>query len=249
MERQAMSQFTDEVKKMASATDTTSTEKKKVVTVTDPKVDAAVREKLVVSRIALLLKAPFFGTLATRLDLVNADDWLSTAATDGRKFYYNSEFVNKLPPKQVEFLMGHEVLHVVYDHMGRRGDRQPALSNIAADYAVNQDLIDQRIGEKITVVPILYDKRWTGMSYEEIYDKLYDEADKIDIDSLLKQLLDDHPDEDDEGEVLVVRARARVPVVCPKKSVVHFAMRSVRLCSRLRRALAVPVTCPQVSAA
>ena len=195
-----MSQFTDEVKKMASATDTTSTEKKKVVTVTDPKVDAAVREKLVVSRIALLLKAPFFGTLATRLDLVNADDWLSTAATDGRKFYYNSEFVNKLPPKQVEFLMGHEVLHVVYDHMGRRGDRQPALSNIAADYAVNQDLIDQRIGEKITVVPILYDKRWTGMSYEEIYDKLYDEADKIDIDSLLKQLLDDHPDEDDEGE-------------------------------------------------
>ena len=186
---------------MSTATATTSAEKKKVVTVTDARIDANVREKLITARIALLLKAPFFGNLATRLKLVNADEWLSTAATDGRNFYYNSEFVNKLPQKQVEFLVGHEVLHVVYDHMGRRQDRDAQLYNIAADYCVNADLIDSRIGEKITVVPVLFDKKYAGMSSEEVYDLLYENAEKIDINDLLKQMLDEHLDDgEDDGD-------------------------------------------------
>ena len=128
---------------------TTLAEKAKVKTETDPRKDAAAREKLVTARIGLLLKAPFFGNLATRLTLHNADEWCGTAATDGRKFYYNSEFINTLPLKQLEFLVGHEVLHVVYDHMNRRGERDPKLSNIAADYCVNGDLMEQRIGVAI----------------------------------------------------------------------------------------------------
>ena len=183
------------------ATATTSAEKKKVVTVTDARIDAAVREKLITARIALLLKAPFFGNLATRLKLVNADEWCSTAATDGRNFYYNSEFVNKLPQKQVEFLVGHEVLHVVYDHMGRRQDRDAQLYNVAADYCVNADLINSKIGEKITSVPILYDKKYAGLSSEEVYDLLYENAEKINVDDLIKQMLDEHLDDgDDDSE-------------------------------------------------
>lgn len=175
-------------------------EKQDVVTVTNPKVDAAAREKLTTARIGLLLKAPFFGQLATRMTLTNADEWCSTAATDGRKFYYNSEFVNNMPLKQLEFLVGHEILHAVYDHMGRRGDRQPKLSNIAADYCVNQDLVEQRIGEKISVVPILYDAKFKGQSYEEVYDYLYENADKINLDQLEQMLLDDHLEEGDGGD-------------------------------------------------
>jgi len=180
------------------ATTTTSTEKAKSVTVTNPSVDAAVREKIITARIALLLKAPFFGNLATRLKLVNADSWLPTAATDGRNFYYNSEFVNKLPQKQIEFLVGHEVLHVVYDHMGRAGDRDKRLYNAAADYCVNSDLKQQRIGDFIPIG--LYNKKYDGWSSEEVYDDLYANADKIDIDELMKHLLDEHLDEDDDSE-------------------------------------------------
>ena len=54
---------------------TTLAEKAKVKTETDPRKDAAAREKLVTARIGLLLKAPFFGNLATRLTLHNADEW------------------------------------------------------------------------------------------------------------------------------------------------------------------------------
>jgi len=180
--------------------DTTLADKQKVKTITDPRVDAAAREKLVTARIGLLLKAPFFGQLATRMTLTNADDWCGTAATDGRKFYYNSEFVNKMPLKQLEFLCGHEILHAVYDHMGRRGDRDPKISNIAADYCVNGDLIEQRIGEKISVVPILFDNKFKGWAYEEVYDYLQANANKINLSQLAEQVLDEHLDGEGDGD-------------------------------------------------
>ena len=161
---------------------------------TDAKLDRDMREKLITARVGLLLRASFFGNLATRLKLVNADEWCPTAATDGRNFYYNSRFIEMLKPKEVEFLFGHEVLHCVYDHMGRRGDRDPQLWNIADDYCVNADLKKHRVGEFITTVPCLYDSKYEGMSAEEVYDDLYENAEKIDIGSLIDKLLDDHLD-------------------------------------------------------
>jgi len=160
----------------------------------DPKLDREVRELLVTARVGMLLRASFFGNLATRLKLVNADEWCSTAATDGRNFYYNTKFIKMLKPKEVEFLFGHEVLHCVYDHFGRRGERDPQLFNIAADYCVNADLKKHRVGEFITTVPCLYDTKYTDWSAEEVYDDLYENAEKIDLQDLLDKMLDQHLD-------------------------------------------------------
>ena len=167
---------------------------------TDPKVDREVREKLITARVGLLLRASFFGNLATRLTLTNADEWCPTAATDGRRFYYNTRFINLLKPKEIEFLFGHEVLHCVYDHFGRRGDRDPMLFNIANDYCVNADLKKHRVGEFITSVPCLYDAKYQDMSSEEIYDILYENAEKIDISDLIDKMLDEHLDGEGNGE-------------------------------------------------
>jgi len=189
---------------MATAGTTTNSKEadkfKDLLGPTDAKLDAQVREKLITARVGLLLRASFFGNLATRLKLVNADEWCTTAATDGRNFYYNSRFIEMLRPKEIEFLFGHEVLHCVYDHMGRRGDRDPQLWNIADDYCVNGDLIKHRVGEKITTVPCLYDHKYDGMCAEEVYDILYENAEKIDINSLIDKLLDDHLDGNGEDE-------------------------------------------------
>jgi len=168
---------------------------------TDPKVDNQARERLVAARIGLLLRHSFFGNLATRMKLVNADEWCSTAATDGLKFYYNSRFIMMLKPKEVEFLVGHEVLHVVYDHMGRRGDRDPQIWNIADDYAVNADLKRHKVGQFITTVPCLYESKYDGKPAEEIYDDLMKNVQKISIDDLVDQMIDDHMDgEGEEGQ-------------------------------------------------
>ena len=161
----------------------TSSEKNKIV------------EKLVTARVGLLLRHPFFGNLATRLKLIDASDWCSTLATDGRNFYYSNDFVNRLTPKQAEFGFAHEVLHNVFDHMGRREHRDPTLSNIAADYAANQILKDERIGEVPDFIQIFQDNKYRGWSYEKIYEELYENAEKIDIGSL-GELLDEHLDGD-----------------------------------------------------
>jgi predicted metal-dependent peptidase len=166
----------------------------------DKAVDKIVREKLITARVGLLLKASFFGNLATRLKLINADEWCPTAATDGRNFYYNSRFIQMLRPKEIEFLFGHEVLHCVYDHFGRRGERQPKVWNIANDFCVNADLKKHNVGEFITSVPCLYDEKYKDMSSEAIYDELMKNAKKINLDDLLSKLLDEHMDGAGDGE-------------------------------------------------
>ena len=177
----------EKTKKSVPAKEYTSAEKAKIV------------EKLITARIGLLLRHPFFGNLATRLKLVDASDWCATLATDGRHFYYNNDFVNKLKPKEAEFGFAHEVLHNVFDHMGRRDHRDPQLSNIAADYATNQILKDEKIGEVPSFIKIFQDNKYRGWSYEQIYEELESKAVKIDL-SQLGELLDEHLDgEGDDG--------------------------------------------------
>lgn len=157
----------------------------------------AIEEKLTTARVGLLLKTPFFGNMATRMKIINADEWCQTAATDGRNFYYNTEFVKKLSTKKLEFLFAHEIGHCVFDHFGRAGSRNRQLCNISQDYAINQILADEKIGEVIDEVPICLDSQYRGLAWEEIYDKLYEKADirEISLDELMKELgetLDEH---------------------------------------------------------
>tara|TARA_A200000159_G_scaffold28226_1_gene24906 strand:+ start:121 stop:1353 length:1233 start_codon:yes stop_codon:yes gene_type:complete len=157
----------------------------------------AIEEKLTTARVGLLLKTPFFGNMATRMKIINADDWCQTAATDGRNFYYNTEFVKKLSTKKLEFLFAHEIGHCVFDHFGRAGSRNRQLCNISQDYAINQILADEKIGEVIDEVPICLDSQYRGLAWEEIYDKLYEKADirEISLDELMQELgetLDEH---------------------------------------------------------
>lgn len=165
-----------------------------IIQPTDPAIDYQAREKLIGARVSLLLKQPFFGNLATRLKLVNADMWCQTLATDGRNFYYNSRFVMMLDQKEIEFGFGHEILHCVYDHFGRQMNRNKRIWNLANDYCVNADLIKHEIGRKITTIKILHDPQFNDMASEEVYDKLMENVQYIDIEQLTDMLLDEHLD-------------------------------------------------------
>ncbi len=179
---------TEKVKKPVKTKEFTESQKAKIL------------DKLITARVGLLLRHPFFGNLATRMKLIDASDWCATLATDGRHFYYNLEFVDKLKPKEAEFGFAHEVLHNVFDHLGRRDGRDPSISNIAADFAVNQILKDENIGEVPSWIKIFQDNKYRGWSYEQIYSDLESKAIKIDLNSL-GELLDDHLDDGDgEGD-------------------------------------------------
>jgi predicted metal-dependent peptidase len=166
----------------------------------------SIEEKLITARIALMVKQPFFGSMATRLTLVREDE-MKTAATDGRNFFYNLEFIAGLTAKETEFLFGHEVLHNAFEHHIRKEFpdsvdvanedgtvskkcRHHMLWNVACDYAVNDILIKNGIGERIA--DTLYEDKYSNKCAEEIYDDLLKNIDKIDIDSLVDKLLDEH---------------------------------------------------------
>lgn len=151
-------------------------------------------EKLTTARIALLLQHPFFGNMATRLELVDASDWCSTLATDGRRFYYNNEFVFKLKPKELEFGFAHEVLHNVFDHLSRREGREADIANIAADYAVNQITADEKIGKFPSFMQVFQDNRYRGWSFEQIYSDIYKKSKNGMSLEELGELLDQHLD-------------------------------------------------------
>lgn len=160
-------------------------------------------DRIIVARVGLLLRHPFFGNMATRLRILAADEWLPTAAVDGRNLYFNTQFFNAMNNKEIEFVIAHEILHCVFDHLGRRGDRIPMLYNIAADYIVNNTLVRDRIGEKPKIVDCFQDFKYDGWTSEEVYDELFKEAEKNGKDFLdqLGELLDEHLDpEDGEGE-------------------------------------------------
>ena len=93
-----------------------------------------VADRIIVARVGLLLRHPFFGNMATRLIVKHCDDWCPTAATDGRHLYYNTQFFNALSNKEIEFVIAHEILHCVFDHIVRREGRIPILHNIVCDY-------------------------------------------------------------------------------------------------------------------
>ena len=161
-----------------------------------------VLDRIITARVGLLLRHPFFGNMATRLKIEAADDWLPTAAVDGRKLYFNTQFFNAMDNKEVEFVIAHEILHMVYDHLGRRDDRNPMLYNIAADYIVNNLLVDDRIGKKPSIVDCFQDFKYRGWTSEEVYDELFKEAEKNGQEALeqLGEMLDEHLDMDGGGD-------------------------------------------------
>jgi|SRR6056300_39866 predicted metal-dependent peptidase len=153
---------------------------------------AEVIDKIVVARVGLLLRHPFFGNMATRLQIKECDDWCPTAATDGRNLYFNTEFFSKMNSKEIEFVIAHEILHCVFDHMTRREDRDPQLHNIACDYIVNNTLVRDNIGEKPKDVEIFQDWKYDGWASEAVYDDIYKKGKKA-MEQLGK-LLDEHID-------------------------------------------------------
>lgn len=168
--------------------------------------DDPVYAMIVKANIHLLLNQPFFGQLVSRLDLELCDDksgqWCRTAATDGNKLYFNRDFVKSMSPKELLFVLGHEVLHCLYDHLGRRQGREPDLWNMANDYIVNYTLKQHRLGEMPSHG--LYDERFTDeMTSEEVYAIL--KKNSVEIKMTLDQHLEaaaanDDDDGDDDGQ-------------------------------------------------
>ena len=157
--------------------------------------DLTIEERLIAAKVQMLMRLPFFGSLASGLN-VKVVDWRfdkdtpMTAATDGVNFFYNPEGIKDRTIPELVWLYAHEVSHVCWQHFMRMGDRNQTLWNIATDYAINGILRINKIGKPFE--KHLDDRKFDGMAAEQIYDILYKEAPKLDLDALSKMLADKH---------------------------------------------------------
>ena len=67
---------------------------------------------------------------------------IPTAATDGKRYYWNPKFILKQSRIGLRIICAHEAWHAIYMHPARRGSRLPKLWNIAVDYIVNGTVMD-----------------------------------------------------------------------------------------------------------
>lgn len=163
------------------------------------------RDTLAQTRIDFLLTEPFFGQIGLRLNLVERED-IPTMAVDGRNLFYNAQFVKSLCVENTDplkFVLAHEILHCCYSHMLRRDGRNAARWNRAADYVINQELTDLKIGRmptmlnapdwsankeeykksgaKETDVYGLLNSRFRGMTSDQVYEILEKEDEENSI--------------------------------------------------------------------
>ena len=163
-----------------------------------------VKTRIVQSRVRLLLNHPFFGNLATRLIIKDATDWCPTAAVDGKHLYYNKNFLGAMDDQELDFVIAHEVMHCVYDHIDRRGQKDAQYWNMAGDYVINRDLKQHNIGKMPKVG--LYDRKYDENYTDEIYDDLYvnqkqkKETLDMHIDKLLEEMKKGNGDGDSDEQ-------------------------------------------------
>lgn len=109
----------------------------------------------------------------------------------GMNFYYNTEFLQNLTQKEVNFITLHEDFHLLWNHPKRTitGQYDPKLANIAQDMIINH-IIWEDIPHSFVEIPkdkdgknmaLFVPKEYSGkLIFEEIYEWLRDEKEKRD---------------------------------------------------------------------
>jgi len=152
--------------------------------------------RILKARVNLLLSQPFFGNLLLYLEPVEKKGMaIPTMATDGDHLFYNPDYVMGLLESHLIGVMVHEVGHIALRHLARRQGRNPLKWNIAADYAVNDLIVNttKPNGGRMFDLPrgVLFESAWHDQTAEWIYSQLPD-LDGNKGDEGKPQTLDDH---------------------------------------------------------
>lgn len=101
--------------------------------------------KLARAKAALILEQPFFATLAVNSKWIR-DDTCPTMETDGENIYWSGQFVDEMTLDECKFVICHEIMHCVFDHMGRLNERDAYKWNVATDIVINDILTREGVG-------------------------------------------------------------------------------------------------------
>lgn len=97
-------------------------------------------KRLFLSRMRILCNNGFYGLLLMHM-VYSIDANCETACTDGFRIYFGPDFLDSLSDSELDFVMMHEILHVVLQHCLRGVDLDAERFNIACDIIVNSNIL------------------------------------------------------------------------------------------------------------
>ncbi|MEG0486368.1 MAG: VWA-like domain-containing protein [Acinetobacter sp.] len=113
----------------------------------------------------------FYASLALGAETYWSND-IPTAATNGKGLVFNPKWFTALNKEERIGLILHELMHMVYHHTIRIGNRDPDLWNVAGDHVINTELT--KSGYTLPKGGCC-DMRFQNMETEEVYNILWDE--------------------------------------------------------------------------
>lgn len=103
-------------------------------------------KRLLISRMRILCNHGLFGLLLMHITY-SLDDGTATAYTNGERIAFSPEFLDGLSDSELDFVMMHEILHIVLQHCLRSDENDPELYNMAADIVVNSIIMAENGGD------------------------------------------------------------------------------------------------------
>jgi len=132
------------------------------------------REKIEKAKAKLMLEHPYFGSIASALEISQSDD-IEAFVSDGNSFRYNNEYLKTLTLEEIEFTLANSAMHYALSHKSRINQREDWLWQLATDYSINSMLVKNNMfaPDKINL-----DSRFDTLYAEEIYAILESEIDE-----------------------------------------------------------------------
>jgi predicted metal-dependent peptidase len=125
--------------------------------------------------------APVIGSALADLPTIIHEETIpgyNTAWVDGKNIHWDLQFFLSLSNEERMFIYAHEILHWLLGHFWRQGNRNQLRCNIAMDYAINSMLVDDYPNIMHRPDDTLYDSKYRGLSFEQIYEMLPLELDR-----------------------------------------------------------------------
>jgi len=125
----------------------------------------------------VLLRYPIFGNVIANLNFQFTTEQVPAPAfTDGGTIYYKQDFLTDFNDDEKEFVISHEIFHIVLNHLFRNLGKDRDLLNYVEDAIINQLLIRDGL-----VMPegLVYVEDALDYSVDELYLKLLPKLDEI----------------------------------------------------------------------
>jgi len=126
-------------------------------------------DRVLQARARLMKHDVGIASMLLNLELVETDK-CDTMATNGKEILWNPKFVKEITDREIECVLIHESMHVVWEHPLRRGKRNHELWNVATDYVINA-YIKIDLGMDLPQGG-LFNYKYRGWTAEQVYREL-----------------------------------------------------------------------------